>query len=372
MGCRDKMRKGSVANIIPILGLLLASTLFTFQSIPISNAFADELTESISDLNRVTQTKSVADLYLYNQIPVAASHSVHQASYKVGSNGGDLENLNNVEWTYDGIREGSIYGSTRNTIANSLSTVSTSIFQNEYLVDAEAFGNCNINQEAFTLSVEGYQDSTNTHNITGFVNPGGRLEVSCESNDGSTKYLSRFLSTGFESEDNRFYQLSNDTVSFFMELGEEWKEVDSVRKSGTTCGSVSETQYTNKENAAASEIQNQISNRFSSVVQNYPTYDGFEIVEAEVVDNTFSMKHDTYQGYDFRGNSDSGKSTSGTCSCGVNCTETEYDYWAEVYPEESNVEWSLKDSNYKLPMNDGWRNLHFNVSTYSQSFSSSE
>lgn len=367
MGYLVKMKKGSIANVIPILGLLLASILFTFQSIPISNAFSSELTESISDLNRVTQTKSVADLYLYNQIPMAASHSVHQSSYQVASNSGNI-GLESIEWDYEGLREGSIFGSTMNTISVNLQTNTTSIFQDKYLTDNEAFGDCDINKDQFGLVLPGYQSSGDTDDIAGSVNPGGRLEVKCESSDGSTRYLSEYLSANFVANDNRFYQLSNDTVSFFMDLGDEWQEVSSVRRTGTTCGSVSESQYRNKENSAASAVQSHIASRFSAVLQDYPTYEGLEKVVAETVDFTNSMKHDTYTDANYRGYSTSGSTQIGICSCGEGCTKPRYRYWAEVYPEESRVEWSLKDAKYKVPLEDGWESLHFNVSTYNQTY----
>jgi hypothetical protein len=365
MGSLIKMKKGSIANVIPILGLLLASVLFTFQSIPISNAFSSELTESISDLNRVTQTKSVADLYLYNQIPMAASHSVHQASYTVASQGGSM-GLNYVEWTYDGVRESGLYGTIRNTISNNLRTITVTTFQDKYLGDTKGFGDCEINRDDFSLLMPGYQQSGDTDDIAGSVNPGGRLEVSCESSDGSTRYLSEYLSANFEANDNRFYQLSDDTVSFFEDLGESWQEVGSVRRTGTTCGSVSESQYRSKENSAASAVQSQISSRFSSVLENYPTYEGFKIAVARTIDFTNSMTYDTYSEANYKGYSQSGSNVIGCC--GPSCTKTRYRYWVEVFPEESRVDWSLKDAKHKVPIEDGWKSLHFNVSTYSQTY----
>ena len=361
------MKKGSIANVIPMMGVLLASVLFTFQSIPVSNAFSGELTESISDLNRVAQTKSVADLYLYNQVPMAASHSVHQASYKIASNGGKI-GLDYVTWTNTGIGESSLFGSIRNTISVNFIGETDNIFRSKYLSQPEAFGDCSINQEGFSLSIPTYQQSTDTIGIAGEVNPGGELEVTCESSSGSTKYMSEFVLANFKAEDNRFYQLTDDTVSFFEDLRDSWNQVDKVRSSSRTCGRVLEDQYKNRENAAAAELQNEISNRLSSVLGNYPTYNGFEIVKAETVDYTNSMTYDTYSGANYKGYSIPDRERVGSCDCGFRCTEPKYEYWVDVYPQESRLEWSLKDIRYRIPVEDGWKNMHFNVSTYNQSY----
>lgn len=369
------MRKASVANILPMLGILLATVMFTFSSIPVMEAFGDELTDSVSDLDRVSKAKTAGQLYFYNQAPLSASYAVHQSSYELAKGGGVTRDK--IEWSYDGLRSSSlIQDSVGLTIGVNLGSKAHTMFREEYLKQPDVLGDCAINKQDFTLGLPGYTQSKQRLGIAGSVGSGGKLEVECENSETSVNYVSSQISTGFNSSDNRFYQLADDSTSFFIELGEEWSGNvnDEYTGSEVSCGS---KDWESAEQDAVEEAENDIKNAFSQAKTGYPTYSGFSILEAKILDASEQFEHGTQTSI-FTGTLETDSEDLGSCGCETcynkfgqpytcDC-ETEYRTEVTVKPQETQVKWALEDSKYRVPTKNGWKNLEFRIDSYIHSF----
>ena len=47
--------KGTVSGVLPMLGLLMMAFIMAFQTLPISQALSEEMSDSYTDLSRITQ-----------------------------------------------------------------------------------------------------------------------------------------------------------------------------------------------------------------------------------------------------------------------------------------------------------------------------
>jgi hypothetical protein len=95
MDLKKKLKKGTFSGVIPMMGMFIMAAVMAFQSIPISEAVGDQLSESFTDLSRVAETKSYGDLYFFNFVPNGAEHSLNNISYSLGKDGG------NVSWSHN-------------------------------------------------------------------------------------------------------------------------------------------------------------------------------------------------------------------------------------------------------------------------------
>lgn len=95
MDLKTKLKKGTFSGVIPMMGMFIMAAVMAFQSIPISEAVGNQLSESFTDLSRVAETKSYGDLYFFNFVPNGAEHSLNNVSYSLGKDGG------NVSWSYN-------------------------------------------------------------------------------------------------------------------------------------------------------------------------------------------------------------------------------------------------------------------------------
>lgn len=350
------MRKGSIANIIPIMGVFLAAILFTFQSIPITEAFGNELTDSISDLDRIAQTKSAAGLYLYNQIPMAASYSVNKAAYELGESSGGVSwsdgNTDNYAEIYVKLQE--------EAVENLNSDYST----------GKPMQRCSLNDPEYKITL--WSDARQS--IKGMVYTSSPLNIKCgSSQNGEAGVNKTDFKAFFNATDNRYLVLADQTVKFYKQLEENWNNVeveDNYSGSSRSCGYYD---YSGAEAEARNKFRNDLEPGFDDATIDYPDKDG--VVEEKA---SFEVNYEVTE-----------ESTSQGGCCDSHCHETETiigpsgtsrkvcvdSHCHAIYksvdttiePESASATTKYRDSKFKVLI-DQWRNLQFRVKDYTHSF----
>ena len=209
MDLKTKLKKGTFSGVIPMMGMFIMAAVMAFQSIPISEAVGDQLSESFTDLSRVAETKSYGDLYFFNFVPNGAEHSVNNVSYSLGKDGG------NVSWSYNSFNvdndvETDVRERVETIIEDKLEPMTESYFNDRYGGVSQGSG-CTIPSINYTTIplpdsesnyLQGVEDNprdipmvvrsqVETEGSSYFYSGGeaAPIEVECIHDQGATKYI---------------------------------------------------------------------------------------------------------------------------------------------------------------------------------------
>jgi len=144
---KEKIKKGTFSGVIPMMGLFVMAALMGFQSIPIGQAVSEELTDSFSDLGRMAETKSYADLYFFNFVPNGATHSINEMTYEHGQKGG------NISWRYNDFSAGNAVNSKINDVIKGALQPGVRNYFNEKYGGTSQRGGCSIPEINYTTKV---------------------------------------------------------------------------------------------------------------------------------------------------------------------------------------------------------------------------
>jgi hypothetical protein len=364
-------RKGTGAGIIVMIGLFLMTNAFLIDVTMSSFSFGQELEESVSDLGMVASTKSTANNYLYNVLPMGASYSVHQESYRLGGEGGG------ITWTGSALGSSSARTDYR-TDVNGLESLEISLndlhpeyremltqlkqdsrehFNDNYV--GRYTGDCEPQAERFSIELRPHTMGV----------PYGKAEnddpvsLNCGYPGGSLGYTgdSGELEIPFEARKNRYMMLAEGGLDIALSIKEELNTVSSTSFSSTksNCGGGYRTGAAKRE--ATGAMNTTVQGKYSDAVSNFPKVDSFEMNDTNGIEATgFSVS--------------TSKSTE-DCSCEdtdddgeEECDKTRYEVTATSELQEAQSVIVLEDSDYKVPTADGWENLYFWIEPYTHRF----
>ncbi len=349
---KTSSRKGRIVEVVPFVFILIVGSTFTVSAFSITEAYGNQIEETYNGLNRLVQTRSSSELYFYNYLPMGATYSIHQTSYELASSGGG----DDVEWRYDNLGTSTTPG-VASEIYLKMSPGAETSFNEDYLVAAGGSG-CNIELTEYRILPE----ARFRKDVEATLYNENPLEAVCSFEEGETKYSGgeeSFHAT-VEASDNRFYVLVDETASFFKDLRDEWKKVsDSYSGSGSSCGSPSSAE-SQAESSARSSVSSAIDSGFSSITGSYSAPEGMEAT-VELRSKSIDV-------------SDADANPSGDCNCvdidddGEEECSTLYSATTTASPQEAEVFFSLKDTEYRIPVEEGWKHLDFTVDTYLHNF----
>lgn len=410
---KEKLKKGTFSGVIPMMGLFVMAALMGFQSIPISQSISQELTDSFSDLSRISQTKSHAGFHFYNYIPTGTEYSVNEKSYDLAKEGG------NVSWNYnqfdiDTDRGDKVESMTKRIVKDNLEPAAGEYLNAKYSSTAGG-QNCitpDINYTAkllpdagtdFIEEVDQFPDDipvtvrsevdVTSSGTFGWFNTvsAAPVEVTCGDNEhGSAKYIgdsststltffSDFSSVGYSNElnatANRFHILAKETTQFYKTLYDDWTSVQSVTNTKQSVCDPSNSDWESLEQRTVNDMNNEVTT---------PYNEAKDQVDVSGFTKNFSIKtyelNFEYDDYDkkFDGNSTNRKVDVGNCkphthSCGEDCSYTHYhadvyDLYVTVNAKKSVVSSNVTDTEYKVITEEGWDNIEFLVDSYPHEF----
>lgn len=373
--------KGSLEGVLPMIGLLIMAIVLSIQSIPITEVINDAVTDSTSDIENIVNTRAYADFYFYNHVPLAAEYAWNEVSYNLGQNGGG-ETWNN-SWLRDystniGILEQNVDkyagGNLSQTVTGSEGICD--IPNSDYMIAAYPSKSPeDLEDEETKLYI---QDDSSTQGPTGLPKP---IETIC--NFGAKSYYkddSLFYRTETNATNNRYIQLADETLNYFIELKNELNSEISTSYYGSDSkcqGSVS-NMVDNAESQAEGVFQNDVDNAISEISIDYPKRDYFnktafrEDVEWEKISEQTSngrssscsckTYHCTGDPGDWEGTP---KSDPANCNGTHSCTHhRKAEASVEIEPENADVYWEIWDEEYKVITGEKYKSLNFIVDTY--------
>lgn len=415
---KEKIKKGSFSGVIPMMGLFVMAAMMGFQSIPISQAISQELTDSFSDLSRVAQTKSHADLYFYNYIPTGAEYSVNQKSYEMAKDGGNVtwhytefdadieddvaveritediikENLQPASWRY-------LNAKYETTAGGSECQAATINYTTKVLPEAEEWeflehlGNHPDNLPLVVRSEVEVTDTSSSWWGSTTTAEASPMEIECsDSGAGATKFIGDsstsettyswsddWSSLGYTHElnatANRYHLLSRETAEFYKRLYDNWATVQSVTKRNDNVCDPSSSDWDSLEQQTVNAVNTDVTTPFNNAKSEVDV-SGFED-EYNIKSYTFSLRGNSYtKNYD--GNGSTSTADYHDCSCETcydedgdpydcNC-QTEKDLIYTVNAKEAQVSSNVTDSDYQIITESGWNNITFNVEPYVHDF----
>lgn len=375
-----------------MMGLFVMAALMAFQSIPISQAVSQELTQSFSDLSRVAETKSYGDLYFFNFVPNGADHSVSHMSYTLGQQQG------NVSWDYQEFDSSDAAEEKADEIAEEFEEQAQSYFNSKYGGISQRSG-CTIPSINYTIEL--YPDSStimdgvdsDPSNIPvkvrsqveyeytggGWLGIGGididaaRMKVECSQNQMSTQYVGSTDGIGFTNElevvANRYLLLGEKTSNYYKDIHDEWLDVEEENGYSSWKCSVGRSEKVSAANSAVSQVDSTISNGKSTSTNNLNLPDGVEI-ETNNINSSSSFLSGDVTTSKFSGTlSTTRQSDANECDCDeYGCDDPEYRYKATATPETSDLVFTLNDTKYRSITEIGWENIEFKVKPYSHDY----
>lgn len=379
--------------------LLVLSSLLAIETFPISEAMGEATADSVKDLSRVVQTKSSTFNYFYNYVPTAGVYSTHQKTYELAQEGGS-----NIEWktdTLDGLYSfdseelEQCINSGRSPLICALTTdnlysgnipdkeaqeFENYIFQKYFSADNNpTILNCDFPE---TEDGDfGYKNAAVPgKDINGSISTQTPLKATCSFEDGTVKYQgeSESFKAYFTAHDNRYFRMVDETQDFFKTLKEEWSSIGSYHgeSSWTECGEdVENRHWRTASNNAIGSAENAIRNRYSSAKSSHFSsglldgVPGMELIEDEIKELSVSLRGGASTNI-FEDDRTNYRVHTQECSCpGDSCPIKEKAH-VRVFPGKSNVKYALKDTNYKIPTEEGWENLVFRVDPYEHDYQS--
>ncbi|MFP4038544.1 MAG: hypothetical protein ACLFTA_02060 [Candidatus Nanohaloarchaea archaeon] len=368
--------KASLEGSLPMMGLLVMSLVLATQSIPISDAMNEVVGETTQDLKRTVDTRAYSDFYFYNHVPLASQFAANNASYSLGQNGGG------VEWTSSWLGD---YSSNMQDIIENLNQASS---RNLTSTVSGSTGNCRIPSSYYQAVLHPEKDVAefedleakdtevsvsriHSHSIDDPLAPmlPEPLTTTCSFGGQESQYQDEalFYSAETEAKDNRYVQLADESLKFFKELKQELNTVTEETDEQRSCGSYPSKSSVEEE--AAEEVEASVEEKIEEVKSKYPSREGLSIEELETdADATFKYGHES----EILNASSSSTLWEGDCC--ANCSDEDkenktYKYTrVTVTPENTDINWRLKDQRYSVLSGDSFRRLEFQIKPFSHEF----
>jgi hypothetical protein len=192
------------------------------------------------------------------------------------------------------------------------------------------------------------------------------LTITCPYSDGVVTYKGGrgVFSAPENASDNRYLLLVEESTEFFGELNTQWTSgvQDTYSRSGSACGW---NPAPGMERSLVSAIETDITNGSQTARNGYSTPNGGELRTASIIGPSTTF---TYTSTDlFEGEEDLDIDTS-DCDCDDDGCETWYDVDLTIKPQQSKVDWVLKDTKYRIPLENTWKQLVFKVKPYTHNY----
>lgn len=370
-----QLRKGATGwNFAMLISVMIIVMLASLR-MSIGSVYASTATQSIDDLNRITEAKSTADIYSYDYVPLAFTYSVQQASHTLGMKGGGEE----IKWSESSLESSSStqYGFARmpgvseeelhpiyNQIYSNLEENTESYYDDNYESSASTTS-CAVRSSGFQLSFLQRIES-----LEGTVYNSRPLQSSCTFASGDVHYRGgeNFVSFSFTAADNRYLELVKEQIDAFQDLKDSWDEVSTYSSTKKDCGG--DYPVEEAHNSALGKAEDAIKQKFNDALSSYPKTGGFQVTKQELVemDQTFDTGDDT----DVFNGSETIEKSTGDCNCqtddGNEICDTEYIATSTIDPEFSKARLYINDTRYHIPSEEGWVNLAFRVDPYIHKF----
>lgn len=422
-----KIRKGNLTGVIPMLLLLLTSSLFAVQSITVANAMADEVIDSVENLGKVVEGSSSSGRYFYDYLTKAASYSINQKTYDLAQDGGG------VKWTSQDLE---LLTTTQMILHNR----ANEYYEENYVTKDISGERCQFDNRGFNIllpSPNNQADLNSVHIAGSVVSNFKEVKTNCQFDDSRLQQHATegFYRAKYNSSFNRYFQLTDETISFYKDLRTRWQSTSTTfTVSSDQCGSYNSEE--DVEDQAVDQAYNVYENRLQDVAADYPKMSGADFeasvndIEYEVLDVTKSTgdccnegtpecldgfagkeQGDGSSGDEDTGDSNGGeviswnghnrtikavsnffgigddssedgvtenriqaaylkKTQSGECGpdcdlCGPTpCLENTRTTEVTIEVNEVHASSTLTDERYNILLEDGWDNLEFSVSDY--------
>lgn len=407
-----------------MMGLFIMAALMGFQSIPISQAVSNEMTQSFTDLSRVAETKSYGDLYYFNFVPNGAEHSVNNMSHKLGKEGGA------VDWDYgefspDNEIETDVELKTQE-IVDKMITRSRTYFNDNY-AGVSTSGVCGM--PPINYSIGSFPDSDGTmlqkvknnedklplvvrsqvevdySGYTFFPDiEAAPMEVECAFEQGNTKYIGdtenneesngggnpifgglpgwygNWQSPGFtkqlQSDANRYHVMANRTAYIYKKVHDNWvSDVQTTSNTNEDVCDPTDSDWEQVESNTVGDVGSDVNQAFNDVVDGEVDVEGLS-GEFELRPYLLELDYDDYT-RNYYGEASYSTSNVHGCDChedhsedsdGTHCHETEKDLTVTVTPNVSVMRSNITDDKYRVNTEEGWKHLEFNVEAYNHDF----
>ena len=365
--------KGSLEGVLPMIGILLMAIVLSMQSIPLAEVMNDAVSDSTSDIETVVNTRAYADFYFYNFVPLAAEYAWNEVSYELGKNGGGQT------WTKSWLVDYETNMQTLEENANDYAggNLSATVTGSE--------GVCDIPNSDYEISVfllktpEDFKDlddeeaklyvshDTSSGNPFSF-NP-EPIETTC--NFGGESYYqddSLFYSTETNATDNRYIQLADRSLVYFLKLKSELSDVS--EQNGYSSWSCSKPSASDKATAtrnALNPIETNIEEAMKKAAEEVePLPDGM-VNESSII-STDTFTYGNTVNTDKLEASVQGTTQTDANECGPSREQPEYRAKATMTPDRIEVDWEIKDEKYQVIVEDTYENLEFKVDPYLHKF----
>ncbi|MFB6207886.1 MAG: hypothetical protein ABEJ69_00905 [Candidatus Nanohaloarchaea archaeon] len=372
-------RKGDLVGILPMAGLLVMAGVLSFSSLPISQAFGQEVSDTTTDLQRVAQTKSFAGLYHYNYIPTAVEHSVNQKAYELAQDGGRVKwNIESLISSTSGYPTGLVYPCSyfkqTDEIECNLEKAAEEYFNDTYIHKNVVMGCERTGVNSYSISLR-YENGLKA---SVWAKDFSKLNVTCRnSEEGDTRFVGDF-STMFNEitvYQNRFINLTKEANKTVGDVYSRWQNVDSYTGWKVACDS---KDYTTAEQNAVTKAENDITSKFSSAVGT-PSVPEFTYTKEIVSGPSHTFPYGTSTNK-FNGTESTDYEDVGDCNrCEAECPawmpsgkvnsscgycDDEYNASVTITPTASEADIFIKDEKAPVITENGWKFLEFKVNPY--------
>lgn len=367
--------KGSLEGVLPMIGVLLMAIVLSMQSIPLAEVMNDAVSDSTSDIETVVNTRAYADFYYYNFVPLAAEYAWNEASYDLGQDGGG------ETWTKTWLDD---YESNMRTLRDNADSETGEILSNT-VTGSE--GACEIPENDYAVSV--FNDKLDESELRGLTDEEAALSISYDTSGGGFFYIpdpepiettcnfggesyykdeASFYRTETNASDNRYIQLADRTLVYFLKLKSELSDVS--QENGYSSWSCSPPSASDKATAtrnALSPIETDIEDAMQKASDEIkPLPDGLVNESTIISSDTFnygnSVNTDKVEA------SVSGTTQTNANECGPSREQPEYRAKATMTPDKIEVNYEIKDEKYLVIVRDSYENLEFKVEPYEHEF----
>ena len=342
------------AGLIGIMAAIILAVSVAGFSIPISQTLANEAGEPVTDISAISELNAYTSNYAYNYLEQAARYSIHNKSYELGQEGGQ------VDWqsskVSEDLEETYICGD-----ENPLQEI------NCRLQEAAAQRTAGYGWERSTdCNPELTENSVNISRETSVFKT-SVMEMSCELKQRNMTRTVEDLELNFSTSRVRFQTLAKTAYDKMNALEDSWTAGEYEEEETWMCGEPSDEKLGELEGDAASEADSEIESGFESVSISTP--EGVDLTTT-LVDVAKEIRYGTDP--ETFTEADVSTETESWGCCEENdedeCIAEYHNATVNVEPEKSEVELVAEDTENEVLTSDGWNALEFAVKNYVHSF----
>ena len=361
-----------------MLALFIMSMIMAIQSLPLAESLSDVVGDSTDEIERIVDTRSYADFFFYNNIPLESEYAVNNASLQLGEDGGG-ETWNN-NWLTN-------YNSNMMDLRNNLDQLSRNIVT-ENIQGSEGL-QCEIVESDYSITVypgvsgDDLQDIDDpgtplrvAHEISSpgqFPTAGQADPIEVECDSGDTYYLDEgSYSTETSATNNRYIQLAEETVKAFLDIRDELDDISGYpwEETSTSCSSRTSAERS-AEQSVRSTLESNVEDAISSGMSNKPRRGYIDLLTDPVQTYDVGDANWKHISGNVRRSGTTDSTISGNCGCcGDDCDEddppcrTRYRATATASPDLVNMDWEIEDGEFDVIVGETYETLDFRVKPY--------